>query len=108
MPNSNNRVAMRTAPLRACTWNARSAILKAQQLEQFSVEFQLDILALQETWLSDEHEFKLRGFAVYRRDRVGRPGGGVAIALRRELPQLEAEIPTIALASLEAVGLTFG
>lgn len=61
MHRIHQNVAMRTAPLRACTWNARSAIFKAQLLEHFSAEFQLDILALQETWLSDEREFKLRG-----------------------------------------------
>ena len=66
--------------------NIRGLRSKAYDLLLLIKKYKIDILMLQETWLSQNVEFKLKGFKVYRQDRVNNPrGGGIAIICKENL-----------------------
>lgn len=64
--------------------NIRSLVPKLNDLVQFVVEHNLDVLIISETWLGSavhESHVSVDGYRIFRKDRDGR-GGGVAILLR--------------------------
>ena len=66
------------------TLNARSIKAHLDIIKQISIEDNLQVLALTETWLSDNNEYISRevcphGYTILRADRMDRKGGGVAI-----------------------------
>ncbi|XP_034936031.1 uncharacterized protein [Chelonus insularis] len=68
---------------RFCQWNCCSIKRKLPELQYRASNF--DVMLLSETWLTDDDSISVKGFDVVRRDRVGRPGGGVAILVRNNI-----------------------
>lgn len=68
--------------LRILQWNAKSVLSKYNELSKHCENFNLILIS--ETWLSQDKEFKLRGFDTVREDRLDR-GGGVLIAIRNNV-----------------------
>ena len=59
------------------------------QLTTDIVHYNADVAVLSETHLNERHsdsKMTISGFDLVRRDRVGRPGGGVAIYTARQVP----------------------
>ena len=71
--------------------NVRSLISGFDKFKHLVCEHDFDIVALSETWLSndvDSDTIKLQGYNLFRKDRVGR-GGGVAIYIKTGINKCE-------------------
>ena len=72
-------------------WNARSAVKKALKVNDMTVERDLDVLCITETWLREEGddvsigEMTPPGFSFLHRPLVSGRGGGVALIFRQHL-----------------------
>lgn len=63
-------------------WNARSVSKNQADLYFLAEHHKADVLLLSETWLWDGQHFHIPGFNIFRCDRHGANGGGVAIAVK--------------------------
>ncbi|KAK4829639.1 hypothetical protein QYF61_005850 [Mycteria americana] len=80
-----------TAQLKCLYTNARSMGNKREELEAIVHQENYDIIAITETWWDDSHNWSatMDGYEIFRRDRQGRRGGGVALYVRECLDSLE-------------------
>lgn len=77
MANSEN--------LRICHINCQSLFAHIDEFRHFFVNAGYHIICLSETWLRpmmDDDFVSLSGYTLYRRDRVGRIGGGVGFYIQ--------------------------
>lgn len=79
------------ASLVVTTWNADSIRHKKTELENFIKDRNIDIILLQETYLKPQDNFKIPNYQIYRKDRLNKPGGGVAIAIKNRIDHFLAE-----------------
>ena len=66
--------------------NIRSLYKHKTEIEIFINQYNIDVLCLCETWISSKYsdiELHINGCYLFRCDRVGRKGGGVAIYARQ-------------------------
>ncbi|GAB0199184.1 mitochondrial enolase superfamily member 1 [Grus japonensis] len=72
------------AQLKCIYINARSMGNKQEQLEAIVQQDSCDLVAITETWWDDSHDWSaaMDGYKLFRRDRHGRRGGGVALYVR--------------------------
>ncbi len=71
----------------AC-WNVRSLEPKLDEIRIIVKSNSLDVLAINETWLNESYtdsELEIKGFNLIRKDRIGRPGGGVCFYIKEQL-----------------------
>ena len=62
--------------------NARSLVNKISQIRLLCKDTNADFLCISESWLSPDHddiEFSINGYKLFRKDRIGRNGGGVCV-----------------------------
>ncbi|KAK4823371.1 hypothetical protein QYF61_001719 [Mycteria americana] len=71
--------------------NAHSTGNKQEDLEAIVQQENYDIVAITETWWDDSHNWSaaMDGYKLFRRDRQGRRGGGVALYVRECFDRLE-------------------
>jgi exonuclease III len=69
--------------MRFCHINATS--VKKYQDEIFSRFDKMDIISINETNLHDKLQFQFSGFNIFRFDRSQKKGGGVLLAIRKEI-----------------------
>ncbi|KAK4813674.1 LOW QUALITY PROTEIN: hypothetical protein QYF61_017641 [Mycteria americana] len=64
---------------------------KQEELEAIVHQENYDMVAIMETWWDDLHNWSVAidGYKLFRRDRQGRRGGGVALYVRESLDSLE-------------------
>ena len=60
-------------------WNCQGLRSKRKELQNYLLENQIDILALNETFLKPKFKFHLPGYDIYKNDRLVGTKGGVAI-----------------------------
>lgn len=68
-----------------------------QQYHSDLLSFSADIGLVTETWLTNNHssaQFSIENFTTFRRDRVGRRGGGVAAFVNGKLPSYIVSTPS--------------
>ena len=72
------------AQLKCIYTNARSMGNKQEELEAFVQQDSYDLVTITETWWDDSHDWSaaMDGYKLFRRDRQGRRGGGVALYVR--------------------------
>ncbi|GAB0210105.1 hypothetical protein GRJ2_003476300 [Grus japonensis] len=72
------------AQLKCIYTNARSLGNKQEELEAIVQQDSYDLVAITETWWDDSHDWSaaMDGYKLFRRDRQGRRGGGVALYVR--------------------------
>ena len=89
--------AKSTAQLKCMYSNARSMGNKQEELEALVQQEGYDIVAITETWWDDSHDWSaaLEGYKLFRRDRQGRRGSGVALYVREPMTELILIILTI-------------
>ena len=77
--------AQKVAQLQCIYTNARSMGNKQEELEATVLEGNYDVAAITETWWDDSHDWSVAvdGYKLFRRDRRGRRGGGVALYVRK-------------------------
>ena len=76
-----HRAAQNNA-LRVLQLNIRSVTRRRSNLLKRLTERNIDIAALQETWLQPGQSFHLPGFSTVERRRQNRRGGGAALCIR--------------------------
>jgi endonuclease/exonuclease/phosphatase (EEP) superfamily protein YafD len=94
---SSNQGHLRNRPLRILNANLQSAQGKRAELANLIDSTKPDILICTETWLTPDiqnSEFLPSTFITFRKDRSGKRGGGVLIAVRdnlqcTEVPELD-------------------
>ena len=64
---------------------------KQEELKAIVHQENYDMVAITETWWDDSHNWSaaMDGYKLFRRDRRGRRGGGVALYVRECLDSLE-------------------
>ncbi|KAK4823940.1 hypothetical protein QYF61_008326 [Mycteria americana] len=82
-----------TAQLKCLYTNVRSMGNKQEELEAIVHQENYDMVAITETWWDDSHNWSaaMDGYKLFRRDRRGRRGGGVALYVRECLDSLELD-----------------
>ncbi|KAK4816911.1 LOW QUALITY PROTEIN: hypothetical protein QYF61_024921 [Mycteria americana] len=82
-----------TAQLKCLYTKARSTGNKQEDLEAIVHQENYDMVAITETWWDDLHNWSaaMDGYKLFRRDRRGRRGGGVALYIRECLDSLELD-----------------
>ena len=64
-------------------WNCQGLRPKRKELQNYLLENQIDILALNETFLEPKFKFHLPGYDIYKNDRLVGTKGGVAILVKK-------------------------
>ena len=76
-----------------------AALTKAHAIQHISADilaYNIDIAIISETHLKKKHLdgcFQINGYTLFRRDRIGRRGGGVAVYVREQLSAKEWTSP---------------
>ena len=70
-------------------WNAEGVRNKKQDLQQFLKTHSIDICCIQETHLTENHRFTMRGYESFRLDRAGGFKGGVLTLVKNTIPAAE-------------------
>ena len=77
--------------LRLAHWNAEGVRQKKTELQNFLKQNGIDICTIQETHLTQNHRFYVRGYETYRQDRESRSKGGVVTLVRNTIPSIEIQ-----------------
>ena len=64
-------------------WNCQGLRPKRKELQNYLPENQIDILALNKTFLKPKFKFHLTGYDIYKNDRLVGTKGGVAILVKK-------------------------
>ena len=64
-------------------WNCQGLTPKRKELQNYLPENQIDILALNETFLEPKFKFHIPGDDIYKNDRLVGTKGGVAILVKK-------------------------
>ena len=83
-PRPSIKAVRRKAELKCLYTNARSLGNKQDELETVMCLENYDLVAITETWWDDSHNWNttIEGYRLFRRDRLGRKGGGVALYVK--------------------------
>ena len=76
--------------LKVVHWNAEGIRNKKPELQEFLRSNKVDVLCAQETHLSDNHRFFVRGYELFRNDRTSGHKGGVLTLVRNNIPSVES------------------
>ena len=72
-------------------WNLNSFKAKHGRLEYLISEYNVEIIALQETKIPTNKVTKIRGYKVYQNNRTAQ-GGGVLLAVHNNIPSMQFNI----------------
>jgi len=88
VPQSGVRL---TAQLQGVYTDARSMGNKQEELEAIVQQEGYDLVAITETWWDNSHDWHavMDGYRLFRKDRLPRRGGGVALNVREQLECIE-------------------
>ena len=64
-------------------WNCQGLRRRRKELQNYLLENQIDILALNETFLKPKFKFHLIGYNIYKNDRLVGTKGGIAILVKK-------------------------
>ena len=74
--------------------NARSIINKKNELDIMVDEIKPHIIGITESWANNDiadAELGLEGYVMFRKDRMGRRGGGVLLYIKETMPAYEVQ-----------------
>ena len=75
--------------------NARSIINKKNELDIMVDEIKPHIIGITESWANNDitdAELGLEGYVMFRKDRMGRRGGGVLFYIKETIPAYEVQL----------------
>ena len=75
--------------------NARSIINKKNELNIMVDEIKPHIIGITESWANNDitdAEMGLEGYVMFRKDRIGRRGGGVLLYIKETIPAYEVQL----------------
>ena len=87
-------------------WNAEGVQRKKLDLAERMQKENIDIACVQETHLTDNHRFQVRGYETKRFDREGRHKGGVLFLVRNSIAALDVKISTDQQAEIHRLDFT--
>jgi hypothetical protein len=64
-------------------WNANGILGKLSELKQYLQNYQVRLMAINETKITDSHKIKIKNYQILRKDRDIH-GGGIALLIRDE------------------------
>ena len=64
-------------------WNSQGLRPKLEELQSYLSENQIDILAINETFLQPKIKFHFPGYDIYKTDRLVCTKGGIAILVKK-------------------------
>ena len=74
--------------------NARSIIHKKNELDIIMDEIKPHIIGITESWANNDitdAELRLEGYVMFRKDRMGRRGGGVLLYIEETIPAYDVQ-----------------
>lgn len=92
--------------LKIAAWNSRGLASKIDELIDFSIKENIDIILVSETFLSPNINLKKCGFVIHRNDRAVSFGGGVAIIIRNNIPHCKVNMSLTNSLEVVAIKLT--
>ena len=75
--------------------NASSIINKKNKLNIMVDDIKPDIIGITESWAKNDityAELGLKGYVMFRKDRIGRRGGGVLLYIKETIPACEVQL----------------
>ena len=75
--------------------NARSIINKKTELNIMVDDIKPHIIGITESWANNDitdAELGLEGYVMFRKDRMGRRGGGVLLYIKESIPAYEVQL----------------
>ena len=88
--SATGQTLLPTTALRVVQWNAEGILQKKPELQAFLRENKVDVICIQETHLSKDRRFFVRGYEAFRRDRPsslkGGLKGGVMTLIKHGIP----------------------
>ena len=75
--------------------NARSIIIKKTELNIMVDDIKPHIIGITESWANNDitdAELGLEGYAMFRKDRMGKRGGGVLLYIKGTIPAYEVQL----------------
>lgn len=76
-----------------CSWNANGLRPKFAELKQFITRFNIDIMLVNETKLTEKILLKMKNFHIIRKERTANGGGGVALIVSEKIAFKICNIP---------------
>jgi len=85
--HSSVNVTWPTAQMKCLYMNTRSTGNKREELEATVLLQNYDLIALTETWWDESHDWRvaINGYRLFRRDRQGKRGGGIALCIKKSI-----------------------
>ena len=83
------------AEIKCVCLNARSILNKKNELDIMVDEIQTHIIGITESWANNDitdAELGLEGYVMFRKDRMGRRGGGVLLYIKETIPAYEVQL----------------
>ena len=83
------------AEIKCVCLNARSIINKKDELNIMVDDIKPHIIGITESWANNDitdAELGLEGYAMFRKDRMGRRGGGVLLYIKDTIPAYEVQL----------------
>lgn len=77
--------------LRIAQWNCEGLQRKKPELQNFLHKNNVDVVCIQETMLTENQRFFMRGFEIFRHDRKERHKGGIITLVRNSIPAVEIQ-----------------
>ena len=84
-----------TEEIKCVCLNDRSIINKKDELNIMVDDIKPHIIGITETWANNDitdAELGLEGYAMFRKDRMGRRGGGVLLYIKDNIPAYEVQL----------------
>ena len=94
--DSNSNIRQGNTGLKCVSLNARSIINKKSQLNIMVHDSDPHIICIAESWANKDityAEMGLEGCVMFRKDRMGRRGGGVLLYVKDTIPAYEVQLP---------------
>ena len=83
------------AEIKCVCLNARSILNKKNELDIMVDEIEPHIIGITESWANNDitdAELGLEGYVMFRKDRMGRRGGGVLLYIKETIPAYEVQL----------------
>ena len=86
------------AEIKCVCLNARSILNKKNELDIMVDEIKPHIIGITESWANNDitdAELGLEGYVMFRKDRMGRRGGGVLLYIKETIPAYEVQLQEV-------------
>ena len=83
------------AEIKCVCLNARSIINKKNELNIMVDDIKPHIIGITESWAHKDitdAELGLEGYVMFRKDRIGKKGGGVLLYIKENIPAYEVQL----------------